>query len=185
VKRPDGRTETVWEEKGRVPLPPWPTFPADALRLRKLQFEQLQEGRAYLELGHPRRFRLVDFIDTRKLAYDYAAMIGQLYRLAADMDEKPAGRIPWYQARVREFKALERSTAIRVMNGNDPPLRLNQARFERLRTEAELLALTATPAPAPAKPEAATLPLFSTPPVYPPPCIPPRGGPLGRPFRRW
>jgi hypothetical protein len=138
VINPDGTPQTVLVEKDAVPLPPWPTMAAGAPQLRKLQFEQLQEGREYLE-----RIKKVLQIGAYNAQFfrDYIDMTAEVYRLAAELEEQPARRIPWYEARVRKLKEFEHFAEIRYRESHDPPQAVNLARFSRLRAEIELTKL--------------------------------------------
>jgi hypothetical protein len=147
----------------QVLLPRLSAVAADAPLSRKVRSEQLREGLAYLERVR-RRIQSGD----------------KVYRLAAELEEKPADQIPWYEARVRNLKEFERFTTFRVVNGVDSRQRLDQARFERLGAEADLLALTAELAPASAKPQTVAVPLC----VCPPEFDRPRGWLLMRLFHR-
>jgi hypothetical protein len=128
------------DDKNAVPLPPWPTVAANAPQLRKIQFEQLQESRDYLE-----RVKEVLRIGSYNFQFirDYVNMTVEVYRLAAELEEKPAKRVPWYEARVRKLKELERSVELRVEQGTEPPQGLPLARFHRLQAEIDLTKLKA------------------------------------------
>jgi hypothetical protein len=139
VKQPDGKTKPEFTET-LVPLPPLPSIAADAPPLRRVQFEQLQAGLAYFKsineamrtgAWRPQFFQ------------DHLTMIGDVTRVAADLEEAPAKRVPWYEARVRMAKDFEQFITIGMATGEDPPQRLHQARFQRLQAEAELLRLKA------------------------------------------
>jgi hypothetical protein len=175
VTDPDGTTRTVIEEKGGVPLPPMPTVAADAPALRKVRFEELRACLRYIARVRE-TIRIGSW--TSQFFSDYMNVIAETYRVAADLEEVPARRVPWYEARVRNFKELERFTTIRVLNGSDPPQRLDAARFERLRAEADLLVLIA-------EVEAVAPPVCPLPMCY---CQPvparPRCGLLARVFHR-
>jgi hypothetical protein len=140
VKNPGGPPKVVLQENPVVPLPPWPVVAADAPVLRKVQFERLQEGLHYIK-------QIEEVISTgswtAQFFLDYLFMVAEVYRVAAELEETPAKRVPWYEARVREFKEVEGFTYRRVSNGTDPPQRLDQAQFLRFRAEAELLVLKA------------------------------------------
>lgn len=139
VKQPDGTFKLVVEEKGAVPLPPLPVVTANDTLLRKVQFEQLQEGLDYLaRIKYRERTEGVggDFLINIE-------MTRATFRLAAELEQDPAKRVAWLEAQVRAFKEGERVTNIRVLNGSVTPPMLNQIRFERLRAEADLLKLKA------------------------------------------
>jgi hypothetical protein len=63
------------------------------------------------------------------------------YRLGAELENHPADRVPWYEARVRKLKEFELLAETRVKDGVEPPHQLNIARFHRHGAEAELLVL--------------------------------------------
>jgi hypothetical protein len=140
VNKADGSVETVVVEKGAVPLPPWPTAAADAPPLRKLQFEQLEEGRAYV--ARCKEILRIGSI-TIQFIRDYFDMTVEVYRLAAEMEDKPAKRVPWYEARVRKLKEFEQLIVLRVGTGSSPPQDLDMARFRRLQAEIDLTKLRA------------------------------------------
>ena len=138
VKKADGTTVIVVEEKGVVPLPEIPALAADAPPLRKVRFEQLHAGlsclarmKAAFDIGH---YTPSDF-------QDYITTAVDTYRVAAELEDKPAKRIPWYEARIRKLKEFEQFTSLRVNNGTAGPRALDLARFQRLEAEAELLKL--------------------------------------------
>lgn len=119
-----------------LPLPPTPTIATDAPPLLKVQYEQFQEGLAFqdrveeiIRLGvyDPRSFR------------EYLNMTTETYRLASELEEKPAKRVAWYEARVLRLKEFEKFIEMRVQNGFDPPHNLHAVRFNRLQAEADLL----------------------------------------------
>lgn len=140
VTKPDGTIETVIEERGVVPLPAMPTIAADAPLLRKVKYEQLQEGLAYIN-------RVKDLIQrgawSAQFFTEYMEVIAQVYLVASELEDKLEKRILWHEARVREYKTFEKFMHIRVLNGTDPPSRLHLVRFQRLQTEADLLKLKA------------------------------------------
>ena len=128
---------TVVVEATVVPLPPFPVVKADAPLLHKVQYEQMREGFEYIY-----RVRALDAIQGRGSDYQYnVAVTAEIYRLAAELEETPAKRVPWYEARVRAFKEIERSFRNRVNIGTQPPQGLNLIRMERLKVEADLLKL--------------------------------------------
>lgn len=131
------------DEKGQVsdfPLPPFPVLATDAPPLRKVQFEQLREGLSYL-------YRVESILSrgnfNSQFFHDYIKMATETYRIAAELEDTPAKRIPWYEARVRQMKEAERFTKLRGDLGATPPQDFNLARFARLQAEADLLKLKA------------------------------------------
>jgi hypothetical protein len=140
VKTPDGGTQVVFEEKGVVPLPALPAPPDDAPALRKVQFEQVQEGIMWLE-----QVKEILRIGPPNSEYfrDYTTVAAETYRLAGELEEKLESRIPWYEARIRIFKEYEGYVELNVRAGAKPPQDLNRARFHRLQVEADLLKLKA------------------------------------------
>jgi hypothetical protein len=156
VKHPNGDVVRVVEETEVVPPPPIPVVAADAPLLRRVRAEQLRQG-----LTHLARIKEVIRIGAWNARFftEYISGIAETYQVAATLEETPARRVPWYEARVRKYKEAERYTAIRCSNGNDPPQRLNQIRFARLQAEAELLELNAdVAAAAPPSPPVALCP---------------------------
>jgi hypothetical protein len=178
VKGDDGMTRLVTRDKDVVPLPPLPAA-TDARLLRKVRLEQVREGLAYLDRLHG-----VIRIGAYNAAFlgEYGHMATEVYRVAVELEDVPAKRVPWYAARVRTLKEIERFVETRVQNISEPPQNLNTARVWRLRAETELLTLKATAeAPAPV----IVVVHVPCPPVYcPPACARPRGGLLPRLFHR-
>jgi hypothetical protein len=135
AKEFDGRRTLELVEKDAVPLPPWPAAAADAPQLRRLQVEQLQEGRAYIDrMIRVTRVGRYTPEDVRELA----AVTAETYRLAAELEEKPAARVPWYEARVRKLKEYEQTVEQRVATGTSGPQEVNLARMRRLQAEIDL-----------------------------------------------
>jgi hypothetical protein len=126
------------DKKDDVALPPLPAVAADAPPLRKVQFEQLKEGLDFLRKSEEiMRLGAGDVAMLR----DYAYVASDVYRLAADLEDKPARRVPWYEARVRKLKEFETSVERGWRRGVMPSQALNVARFQRLQAEADLLRL--------------------------------------------
>jgi hypothetical protein len=140
IKKPDGTVVIELEEKGAVPLPALPELAADAPALRKVQFEQVQEGLAYIE--RVKEVIKIGAWDARFFR-EFIGTVVETYRVAAELEEKPAKRVAWYEARVRKLKEFELFVEHRTLSGTDPPQAHNLARFERLRAEADLLKLKA------------------------------------------
>ncbi|QJW96183.1 hypothetical protein [Frigoriglobus tundricola] len=140
ITNPDGTTVVVTTEIGVVPLPAVPAPAANAPALRKVRVEQYQEGSDCLErlkvIIRTGNYRPQDFCE-------YVRVATEVYRAAAEMEDEPARRVPWYEARVRKFKEVERFIRLRVEIGTDPPDRLDVVRFHRFGAEAELLELKA------------------------------------------
>jgi hypothetical protein len=139
AKQPDGTTKLVWEENRVVPLPPVPVIAANDPPLRKVQFEQVQEGLDYLA----RIKALEKVVGAGPDFLANLAMASATFRVAAELETDPAKRVPWLEARVRALKEGEEFTAVRVKSGGVSPQHLNLARFERLQVEADLLKLKA------------------------------------------
>lgn len=139
VAGPNGVVDFVVEEKDVVPLPPLPKLADDAPPLRKVQSAQLRAGLAYLY-----RVKELEKVQGRTPDFlSHLAMATEAYRVAAELEDTPAKRVPWYEARVRTFKEMERFTKIRLDIGTAPPQQLDQICFERYRAEAELIKLNA------------------------------------------
>jgi len=71
------------------------------------------------------------------------AIAAEVCLLAAELEETPAKRVAWFEARVRALKEGEESIYAYVQQGNVPVGALHLARYERLRAEADLLKLKA------------------------------------------
>jgi hypothetical protein len=109
--------------------------PKDATPLRKVQIAQLRAGYSYIvrvwiriQIGS---YRSEEFHQTLR-------QVVATYRVAADMTDDPAEKVRWREDEVRVLHEMERFVAHRVPNV-DPPHALDQARFERLAGEADLL----------------------------------------------
>jgi hypothetical protein len=140
VRNPDGTTRTVVVEKNPITLPPWPKVAADAPPLRKLQLEQMREGQAYLDkINEVIRLGAYDM----RLLREYATMTVDVYGLAAELEDQPAKRVPWFEARVRKLKELEDIVDLGVRAGSEPSRSTNLARFQRLQAEVDLIKLKA------------------------------------------
>jgi hypothetical protein len=72
------------------------------------------------------------FLDTYECLADIEAVCLELW------GGQPKELIPWLEELVVVTKEMERFTFIRVLNGTDPPQRLDAARRFRLRAEAAL-----------------------------------------------
>jgi hypothetical protein len=127
-------------KKDAVPLPPLPAVGADAPPLRRVMAEQLREGLAYL-----RQSEEIIRLGAGDLALlrDYTYMTADVFRVAADLEENPTKRVPWYEARVRKLKEFEVSVEKGLQRGVLPSQALNVVRFQRLQAEADLLRLKA------------------------------------------
>jgi hypothetical protein len=138
VKGPNGNQKVELVEFPHV-LPPAPAAAADAPALRKVRAEQFQIGLDFLT-----RIKAKTLIQGPTEHYRlYEAMSADVYALAAALEDTPAKRIPWFEARVRELKQHEHSALIRTKNGNWLPQLLYLTRVSLLRTEADLLKLKA------------------------------------------
>lgn len=146
-----------------LPLPPFPVLAADAPMLRKVQYEQLREGLSYLYRVET-RIQLGAF--DQGSFREYLLMTEVVFRAAAELEDTPAKRVPWYETRVRILKELERFTKLRVDLGGAPPQDLHSARFARLQAEADLLKLKAEAEKA--------VPAVVAPVVCAPVAVPPR-----------
>jgi hypothetical protein len=115
-----------------------PDLPADASAIRKVRHAQATAGLSYLA-----RINAVIRIGSwnHQYFFDVVLMASDVYRVAAELEESPGDRVPWYEERVRALKTLERFTEIRVNFGTAPPQSLSLARFFRYQTEADLLLL--------------------------------------------
>ena len=132
----DGKTRTAYFFESAIPTPPLPIPPTDASLLHKVRHEQVLEGLVYLH----RINELIRVGAWNPQFFDeYIETTSDTYRRAGDQEANPADRVPWYEARVRKLKGFELFTQTRVKDKNDPPLRLNIARFWRLQAEADLL----------------------------------------------
>jgi hypothetical protein len=140
VKQPDGTTKLTVEENRVAPLPPLAPLGPDAPPLRRVQFEQVQEGLLYLkQVKEVLSFGAWD----EKFYKQYFTVQVEICRVAAELEEKAAKRVPWYEARVRALKEYEHFIDSRVRQGASPPQTLALTRFERLQAEADLLKLKA------------------------------------------
>jgi hypothetical protein len=142
VKGPGGIPRTKLVEIDPIALPPLPAAAADSPALRKVRVEQLHAGLAYLALAKDAMRRGM-FTSKAQLNLDHVQMVGDVYLVGAGLEESPARRVPWYEARVRKFKELEQYISNRGQYGNDSRQQLYRARFRRLGAEADLLELNA------------------------------------------
>jgi hypothetical protein len=139
VKAPNGATRIILSKGDEVALPRLPAIAADATPLRKVQHEQIQEGLAYLaRVKEVARLGADDPRDLRAVA-----VASEVCLLAAEMEETPAKRVPWFEARVRVLKDGEEAVHTYALQGVLSISALNLVRFERLRAEADLLKLKA------------------------------------------
>jgi hypothetical protein len=124
--------------KPSAELPLFPVVAADAPPLRKVQAEQVREGMAFLaNVKETARLGVSD-IDTLVGAQIFAA---DVYRIAAELEDTPAKRVAWYEARVRTMKEAEQTIEQGVRSGVSTRQNLHALRFARLQTEADLLLL--------------------------------------------
>jgi hypothetical protein len=107
---------------------------------------------------------------------EYLDLLPATYRVGAELEEAPAKRIPWYEARVSWLKWFEQFIENRVKEDHDPPARLFVVRFQRLQAETDLLELQAAITARTAPP----VPLYYQQPL----CPRPRSGSVLRLFRR-
>ena len=122
-------------------LPALHAVAADAPPLRKVQLEQVEERAGLHHCRCKELIRLGVWIpaDFRL----FAEVATDTYRLAAELEEKPANRVPWYEVRVRQLKEVEDLIDRSVRVGSAAPQILHYARFQRLQAEADLLKLKA------------------------------------------
>jgi hypothetical protein len=124
--------------KPSAELPPLPVVAANAPPLRKVQAEQIREGMAFLaNVKETVRVGVSD-IDTLVGAQVFAA---EVYRIAAELEDTPAKRVAWYEARVRTMKESEQTIEQGVRSGVSARQNLHALRFARLQAEADLLIL--------------------------------------------
>ncbi|MBN9118043.1 MAG: hypothetical protein J0I06_02560 [Planctomycetes bacterium] len=139
VKDRDGTARVAVEKSDAVPLPPLPVLAADAPPLRKVQYEQIRVGLEYLDrIKENARLGARDPKDVQAVA-----VAAEVFLIAAELEEMPAKRVAWYEARVRVLKEGEEFVHECVLQGTFPLTTLLGARFERLRAEADLLRLKA------------------------------------------
>ena len=137
VKGADGVTRARLLKADEVALPKLPVVAADAPPLRRVQYEQIQEGLDYLaRVKEIARLGAHDPKDLRAIA-----VAAEVYFIAAELEDTPAKRVAWFEARVRVFKDGEEAVHAYVLQGVLPTTALHGARFERLRAEADLLRL--------------------------------------------
>jgi hypothetical protein len=165
----DGTEDRVLIYTGLGPRPVLPTLPAEAPALLKVRAAQVREGLIFLD-----RITELNHIGSWMARYDrqYANMLVAVYPIGAELEDQPAKRVRWHEARVRALKALERSVLIRTVNGDDPPQRYDATQFVRYGAEADLLALLAAVKRTGAEPVP-----FPMPPPQPPGAVRPVGAP--------
>ena len=140
VKNADGVERVVIEQGKEIPFPKVPAVAAGADPLRKVQYEQVQEGLDYLaRMKEIARLGAEDPKDVQPVAL----VAAEVCLVAAELEDAPAKRVAWFEARVRVLKDGEESVTAYVMKGNLPVSALHGARFARLRAEADLLRLKA------------------------------------------
>ncbi len=131
--------------------------------LRQLQREQTLCGLAYIAYAEGKMALYGP--DPRTFSTEQA-MTAEILRVAAKQEPQATNRIAWHEARIRALKEGERYAELRVRAMAIKPQMLDQARFNRLGAEIDLLLLKAGPAPA----APATTPT-AAPALCPPPCI--------------
>jgi hypothetical protein len=134
----DGTELTAQVHTAAGPQPVLPALPVDASALQKVRDAQVREGLRYLALV-TEDIRRGNW--TEAFFRQYANMIPDVYRIGAELEDTPAKRVRWYEARVRKLKEFERYQLIRIVNGSNPPVRYDYTQFVRLGAEAELLKL--------------------------------------------
>src|SRR5262249_36487219 len=72
-----------------------------------------------------------------------ATVAAEVCLVAAELEDTPAKRVQWYEARVRVLKDGEESVTAYMLKGNLSANALHGIRFERLPAEADLLKLKA------------------------------------------
>lgn len=121
-------------------MPALPTAAADATPLRKAQVELVREGVTYIarckELMRTGAWAVSDF---RR----YSDVLTETCRVAAELEEKPANRVPWHELRVRRMKDAENLLSQGVKVGSVAPQELNLIRFQRLQAEIDLIKIKA------------------------------------------
>ena len=81
------------KKRGAVPLPALPVLAADTPVMQKVRLAQVSEGLAYLDY-----VKDVIRIGSWNAEYldEYTDMATEVFRVAADLEESPAKRVPWY-----------------------------------------------------------------------------------------
>jgi hypothetical protein len=139
VQNADGTTTVTDKQSASVRLPAFPTVGNDAPAIRRVQYEQIQEGVAFLaRLKEVARLGAQDPRDVRAVG-----VAAEVYAIAAELEADPAKRLLWFEARVRILKEGEETIHANVLRGSMSPSALHLARFERLRAETDLLRLQA------------------------------------------
>lgn len=139
LKGADGAERVAVERADAVPRPKLPAVAADAPSLRKVQLAQIWEGLDYLErIKENARLGAQDPSDVQAVL-----VAAEVCLVAAELEDAPAKRVAWFEARVRVLKEGEETVYAYVMRGVVPVTSLHIARFERLRAEADLLKLKA------------------------------------------
>jgi hypothetical protein len=139
VKDADGTERVAVERTDAVSLPKLPAVAADAPLLRKVQLAQIREGLDYVDrIKENARLGAQHPSDVQAVAVE-----AEVCLIAAELEETPAKRVPWFEARVRVLKEGEETIYAYVLQGVVPVTALHLARFERLRAEADLLRLKA------------------------------------------
>ncbi len=137
---PPVATKIVPQEKEAGAMPAIPEVAADAPPLRKAQLELIREGLVYLkrceDLIRADVWVVSDF-------YKFADVLTETCRVAAELEEKPAIRVRWYEARVRQMKEVETLIDRGVRGGSIAPQQLTLIRFQRHQAEVDLLKLKA------------------------------------------
>jgi hypothetical protein len=101
-----------------------------------VRIAQVNEGTAYLlqtlEVIDAGRWTPQDF-------YNHVKVLGDTYRVAAELETDPAEKVAVLSEQVLMFKDAERYTQARIEVGTEPPQQLNMARFYRLQAGADLI----------------------------------------------
>ena len=125
-------------EKPAGAMPALPALAADAPPLRKAQLELVREGLAYLK-------RTQDLVKADAWVPSdfryFAEVLAETCRAAAELEEKPANRVAWFEARVGRLKEAERLIDRVARRGVVAPRDLNLIRFQRIQAEVDLLRL--------------------------------------------
>jgi hypothetical protein len=84
--------------------------------------------------------------DRSYFAFDwllYPRLLAATHRVAAELEDGPGQRVPWYEHNVRDCKRFEEITERRARDNTVPPQHLSYIRIFRLQAEAELLKVKA------------------------------------------
>ncbi len=117
-----------------------PDLPKDATLLQKVQYEQVRQGREFVQ----RSQETIEIGRWDANFFEVTVMAASdLGRVAGELHPTPAGRIRCHESRILMLKDFEEFISRRVAQGNQPPQDANRVRFLRLGAEADLLKLKA------------------------------------------